>query len=194
MISTNQTLPLTKYLSLLAIAEKYSELPNLSEILKSCCIYPIKSSKPGLKTFTKTWCDCFNNKILIDKNKLIITPYKLNFYMDSIDMYAYLNFNDCLKITNRILIAEFIDSNILYVNCYCIDKITRSFLINNEIIKTSPIFLDYELLDLLINNVIITQDKTTISNMLLEDEVNYVCCTYPFTISNDLIKKFNNII
>lgn len=194
MISTNRTLALTEYLKLLSIAEKYSELPNLSKILRSCCIYPIRSSEAKLKTFSKTWCDSYNNKILIDKNKLIITPYKLRFYMNSMDMYAYLNFNDCVKITNRILIAEFINLNVLYVSCYCIDKITRSFFIDKEIIRTSPIFLNYNLLDTLINNVIITQDKINIPDVLLDDEVSYVCCNYPFTISNELIEKFNNII
>jgi len=115
------------------------------DMIMFCDITPTKA-KPKVLNPVISWTDSFGCSISF--NKKTITYSNLEKPINQ-DMYSGLSLEKILKITDKICIVKGIDEDYLkpfiYYNCLCVDNKIRSYLIyNDNLYKTSPLYLGYD--------------------------------------------------
>jgi hypothetical protein len=146
------------------LAESYTEIPELSFIIKSCRLkpYEVLTEKNNQLILHKLWVDEFGNSLNIVKNKRIKIIHN-DLRLDkkriiSTDLYYGLSMDSIAKISKLIYLCAGKDED-LYQDCYLlsflgVDEHLRTYLYwFGEWQQVSPLLLGMKYLKLLTKNM-----------------------------------------
>jgi hypothetical protein len=175
------------------LTASYLEDKTVAEIIMYCNLEPKRERSYFEFKPNSSWVDSYGCQIYLKKNKKEVLFTNINL-INNYDIYAGLNLDQLLKITDKICIVKGIDEDFnkefVYYNCLCVDKKIRSYLVYNEkIYKTSPLYLGYEALYEFIKNKNIIHWYSKESNIFipcLNQKIYYSC--YP--LPKDLLEVF----
>jgi hypothetical protein len=144
------------------LIESYSEIPELSKIIKACRLVPQDKVQRKI-TIYRDWIDEFGNKLSIDKNKKpIISLNDLSIDRSKLptsDLYYGLDLDRQLKISKLLYICYGQDDDD-FTKMYCVtylglDNYLRSFINfgDGEWIRVSPLILGMKHLSNIFTNL-----------------------------------------
>lgn len=183
------------------LAQSYSEIPELSFIIKSCRF----KSNININTLTKfsvhkKWIDEYSNSINIFKKKITIDFNNISIdkiYLLDSDLYSGLHLKNVIKISTLCFMIlgkdDDLDKNCCLLSFFGIDKFFRTFLLlHNEWQKVSPILMGISNLKKIYNNLDIKTYIEIINkeNILPCKQVKSWLCYLP--VNEDFTKIVEN--
>jgi hypothetical protein len=161
------------------LAESYTEIKNLSFIIKSCRLKPsyiLKTNDYELKLHTDwqdEFCNCLNiinKKIKINYNQVM---YKNNV---TTDLYYGLSLRKIYLFSKLIFyyVGKDIETrdNFLFISMLGIDNFWRTYYVqNNELFNCSPLFMGTRLLRKISNNL----DVKYFKSIAVKDKILISC-------------------
>ena len=144
------------------LAQSYTEIQNLSFIIKACRLKPynVLADRDLTLTLHRFWVDEFGNSLNIIKNKRIVITYNdlsLNKKMACTDLYYGLSLDRIVKMSKLLYLCAGKDED-LYRDCYLLsllgeDEHLRTYLYwYGEWQQVSPLLMGMKHFKLLANN------------------------------------------
>lgn len=122
------------------LCEAYTEIKNLSKIIKMCRLIPYEKPQSKIK-LSNHWIDEYGNSFFIKKNKKISIVYNDLDLGEShcTDLYRQLSIRQVIKMSKLIYISR--SKTEIFIGLLGIDNYLRCYIINNNIGSISPLLL-----------------------------------------------------